>query len=106
MGGEPTVLGMIHESVKRIEKKQDEITKCVTQNKMDINELKLGQKVTEEAFVRHVQNEEKHFQPYFNETLRQKLWRKKVEIAAGGGVGAGAITIIALLLKILEVINW
>jgi len=85
--------------------------KCTTQLKIndaklegEITQLKLKQNMTEEAFVRHVQNKDKHFNPYYSETLRQKLWRKKPEIAAGGGAGALIVALVTLLLKASGVI--
>ncbi len=46
---------------------------------------------------KHVEDMEKHFNPYYSETITQKLWRKKPEIAAGGTLG----TFIAALLYFL-----
>ena len=75
---------------KAIDKGREERTALKLKDaeiKGEIEKLKLEKKMGDEAFIRHVQNEDKHFNPYFNETLRQKLWRKKPEIAAGGGLG-------------------
>ena len=63
------------------------------------NELLLAQ--TQEAFLKHCNDTDKHFNPYFNESMPQKLWRKKPEIATGVSLSTILIT---LILKILEVI--
>lgn len=90
----------------------EENRKCNTNLKLEnerrkgeLEKLKLKQKITSDAFVRHVENPEKHFQPFFKETLPQKLWRKKPEIAAGGGAGALIIGLITLALKLAGVIQ-
>jgi len=101
----------VREDQSKIWEAIDKERECTTnlkleneRRKAEVNEVKLKQKMTEEAFVRHVQNPEKHYQPYYNETIRQKLWRKKPEIVAGGGVGALVVGIITLALKIAGVI--
>ena len=88
----------------------DKERECTTNLKLEnerrkgeVREVKLKQKMTEEAFVRHVQNPEKHFNPFYNETLRQKLWRKRPEIVAGGGLGS---LIVAIILGLLKYAGW
>jgi hypothetical protein len=46
---------------------------------------------------KHQTDMQKHFNPYFGETIGQKLWRKKPEVAAGGTLG----TFLAALLYFL-----
>lgn len=46
---------------------------------------------------KHTEDMLKHYNPYYDETIGQKLWRKKPEIAAGGTLG----TFLAALLYFL-----
>jgi hypothetical protein len=45
---------------------------------------------------KHHDDMEKHFNPYFNETFTEKLWRKKAEIVVAAIIGS-ATGILALL---------
>jgi hypothetical protein len=47
---------------------------------------------------KHSEDMIKHFNPYFGETLQQKLWRKKSEIAAGGGLGTFLAAVLYFLI--------
>ena len=59
----------------------------------EITTIKIEKKIGERALERHAKDQTRHFQPYYSETIPQRLWRKKPEIAAGGSVG----TILGLL---------
>ena len=72
----------------------EEQRKCSTQIKIrqaeisgDIKRLKLEKRIGDETFIRHVENKEKHFNPYHNETYWKKMSRKKPEIATSITLG-------------------
>ena len=113
---EPTVLGMIYNTVSAIDRKLDNV--CEKQVDMMLTDEIIKAKVAavelqniknaEDILIlrqrqkEHERDRETHFSPYHNESLRQKLWRKKPEIAAGGGVGALIYLIIELIKTLLE----
>lgn len=103
--------GQIAETNKRMEERDgklwkalDEVKECQTKLKVkdaeiegDIEKIKAEKKATEQILIRHVENREKHYNPFYTESLGEKLWRKKPEIAAGGILGT-VLSIIALIL--------
>ena len=94
--GEPTVLGMIHESLKRIEGDVSEVKSCMTSVKVEQAAAKEqrktlfhGQNQLRKDQQDHMKKEGIHYDPKYEiETLPQKLKRKKAEvmvISLGGG---------------------
>lgn len=101
MSGDPTVMELIYERVKEIDEKLDRA--CSKQTELMVVDEQLKAKIAaveiqnlknaedvinlRKKIDEHERSMEKHYNPYYNETITQKLWRKKPEIAAGGGVG-------------------
>jgi len=82
----------------------DNVRDCQTKLKVKdaeiegcMKKLDAEKKATENILLEHVRNKKKHYNPYYYETTRAKLWRKKAEITAGGILGT-ALSIIALIL--------
>lgn len=112
MGGEPTVLGMINESLTEIkcdvkEIKDDLKNGAVKLENHEQRILNVEGKTTlnEKITVEHIRNKEKHYNPHYSETFRQRVWRKRGEIgvATGGSIGIGSL-LFALLKFGLELI--
>jgi len=74
-------------------KLQDEIIKAKCSS-LELQLINLQEDVTQ-----HKKDVRSHYNPYFNETLPEKIWRKKPEIAAGGGLGAALVGLILWLLE-------
>ena len=96
----------VREDQSKIWEAIDKERECTTnlkleneRRKAEVEKANLKQNMTEGAFIKHVQNKEKHYNPFYSESLRQKLWRKKPEIVAGGGAGAFIIGLLGLLFK-------
>jgi hypothetical protein len=122
MSGDPTILGMIDQRLERMETDQKDTARTLFEKIDNICSTTVDLKISDEvmkakiAFVEslnvrtnellltvtmrldeHVKNLDTHFNPYYSETIPQKLWRKKPEIAAGGTLG----TFLAALLYFL-----
>jgi tetrahydromethanopterin S-methyltransferase subunit G len=123
MSDEPTVLGMIDQRLERIENNQTENTTLLFQKIDSICTMQTDLRITDEvikakiAFVEtlnartneelakinkrldeHERDREIHYNQYYNETIPQKIWRKKPEILAGGSVGVVAVAVIQFLI--------
>ena len=60
----------------------------------EIEKLKLEKTMGEQAFLRHIENKEKHYNPYYSETYWETMGRKKPESATSitvGGISFGII---------------
>lgn len=108
---ENVILPRLDTLEEKLEKRDEKQWTAIEKNKdkaheldKEIEKLKLEKTMGENAFIRHVQNKEKHYNANYNETLRQKLWRKKPEIGAGGLVGVLITGLVGLLLKAAGVI--
>lgn len=94
--GEPTVLGMINENLGEIKEDIKEIKGDLKNGavKLENHEqrmLSVEKKATlnENVTLKHIENKEKHYNPYHSESFGQKVRRKKGEIgiaSAGGGL--------------------
>lgn len=100
----------VREDQSKIWEAIDNERKCTTnlkieneRRKAESEKVELKQNMTEGAFIRHVQNQEKHFNPFYNETIPQKLWRKKPEIGASITIGG---IIFGMLLAALKFVGW
>jgi hypothetical protein len=87
-------------------KKLDKVIECQTNLKIEDeklrsanakNELLLTQ--TQDAFLKHCNDMDRHFNPYYSETIPQKIWRKKPEILTGVSLSSIAATVIYLLIQ-------
>jgi len=90
----------------RLEKKIDLV--CAEQTSMRIENETTKAKAAHveyqvlqlrESVDKHRDDAFAHYNPYHSETIPQKLWRKKPEIAAGGFLGT---TLAALLYLLVE----
>lgn len=113
MSDDPTVLGMIYNKLESIDKKVETVCDMQTELRLSDAEMKarlgaieLMNVATQEEVHQlrdridtHQRETALHYNPYYDETLGKKLWRKKPEIAAGGGLGALIASIILLLLQ-------
>jgi len=123
MSSDPTVLGMIDRRLEQMEINQKESNNMLFEKIDNICSIQTDLRITDEvikakiAFVEsmniktndllltitmrlndHEKNLNAHFNPYYNETIPQKIWRKKPEIAAGGGLGVTLAVILQFLL--------
>lgn len=94
---ELSVIDMIYDKVKAIDTKLDVV--CNTQTEMRLNDAEMKARLSavelktvelrdavhelEKKQDKHNAEEKLHFNPYFNESMPQKLWRKKPEIVTG-----------------------
>ena len=87
-------------------KKLDKVIECQTSLKLEDerlkaanakNELLLAQ--TQDAFLKHCDDMDRHFNPYYNETIPQKIWRKKPEILTGVSLSSVTATIIYMVIQ-------
>lgn len=92
---EPTVLSMINTNLGDISTDVKEIKRDMKSGavKMENHEVRLG------TVEKHIDDPKIHYNPYYSESIPQKLWRKKPEIAAGGGLGTVIVGIIIALLS-------
>lgn len=97
---DPTVLGMINDNLNDIKAEQKKVTSCMTSMKVNIatNTVKLeqlddGQKELKKNFQHHINNKKKHYNQGYQDTMRNRLGRRKVEISIG--------TIIATVITLL-----
>lgn len=72
----------------------EEQRKCSTQVKIkqaeilgEIKQIKSEKRIGDEILSKHINNKEKHYNPYHNETYWQKMSRKKPEIATSVTLG-------------------
>jgi len=65
---------------------------------MNVNTQKDIQEV-KALLLEHKRDGVTHYNSHYNESIPQKLWRKKPEIAAGGGLGALLYLIILFLIE-------
>jgi len=114
---ENVVLPKLEALDKKLEKRDDTIWLAIEEGRKErtvlliqcaniqseIKAIKTEKKMSENVIIEHVQDTTRHYNPYFNETIRQKLWRKKPEIAAGGGTG---VLIIGLLTLTFKALGW
>ena len=91
---------------ERLEKKMETIAACQIDLKLQdeiikakVSALELAQLRICEDLEQHRNDIQSHYNPYHSETAGQKLWRKKLEIAAGGSLGT---FVAALLYFIME----
>jgi len=104
MGGEPTVLGMINTNLEGISKDVKDIKTDLKNGavKMENHEGRIkanasGLKATQKMSIKHIENKEKHYNPYHSESFGQKIIRKKGEISVAS-VGGGLIGLIIFLI--------
>ena len=95
-------------SIDRIDRKLDQV--CTANIELKITDEQIKAKVahvelmnirTQEMLTQHQDDMAKHYNPYYDESIPQKLWRKKPEIATGVSISTA---IFAVILKLLEVI--
>lgn len=86
-------LDLIIAQLNRMETKQDEANKCLVKCKLDVQQLQNDTKKNLEnqvelktAFLDHIKNNAKHFNPYYEESLPAKVWRKKSELGVAGAI--------------------
>jgi len=108
---DPTPLQMINDNLKEIKTDVKEIKEDMKNGavKMENHEQRIRQvekkgKVTERIIIEHVKNKKKHHMPHYSETFRQRVGRKKGEIAVGASGGGLIGAIIILILKLAEYI--
>ena len=110
---DPTVLGLINDNLKSLNRKMDEV--CLGQNDLRISDAEMKARLSavelkgvqqyeemhalENRFRDHYKDGDLHFNPHFSETIGEKLWRKKPEIATGGGLGALIATALYYLIE-------
>lgn len=107
---DPTPLEMIYDKLKSLEegvnRKLDQVISCQIDLKLQdeiikskVSHLELHQLHIAEDLEQHKSDMEKHYNPYYSETVAQKLWRKKPEIATGGGLGALIVLVLKFVLE-------
>lgn len=103
---DPTVLEMINDKLKSVDEKLDRVISCQIDLKLQdeiikakVSNLELKQIQIEQSIEEHKKDMQQHYNPYYNETIPQKIWRKKPEIAAGGGLGALIVAIVTWILQ-------
>ena len=108
---DPTPLEMIYNSLERMEQKQDIINQCMVNIKLDgqqregrLKAVELDGEITKQIILKHLENKEKHFNPYFNETYTEKMKRKKAEIGTSVTIGSVIFGIILAAGKYFGVI--
>lgn len=94
-----TKLDMIYDAVLELRDGQKEIKKCVTGNKVKIAKLETVQKELVKDFDEHRKDPALHYNPYYNETLPDKLKRKKGEVGAITGLSSIIAGVILFLLE-------
>lgn len=96
-------------AVERIDRKLETI--CTAQLETRLTQEQMKAKIAmvemmvigvQEALEKHKQDMQQHYNPYYNETVLQKVWRKKPEIAAGGGLGALIVAILTWLMNNIQ----
>ena len=108
-------LDNMDKGIERIFNKIDAV--CTTQTDLMITDETIKAKIaavemmnvrTQESvdslqsqMVKHAEDMRKHYNPHYEETVGEKLWRKKPEIATGVTLSS---VIMAIILKLLEVI--
>lgn len=105
---DPTPLEMIYDKMKSIDEKLDKVITCQIDLKVQdeiikakVSAIELSHLKLQSDLDQHKADVKTHYNPYYDETLRQKLWRKKPEIAAGGGLGAVIVAFVTWLIQ-----NW
>ncbi|MHA1805950.1 MAG: hypothetical protein ACTSX2_00075 [Candidatus Thorarchaeota archaeon] len=103
---DPTVLELINNRLNEIAIDVKDIKNCqinlkITDEQLKAttarNELKIAE--MQEAFLNHVGDERRHFNPYYNETYFQKIRRKKAEVGTSVSIGTILATVLIALLK-------
>jgi len=92
--------------LKNIDRKLDRIEQCqinlkITDEQLKAttarNELKIAE--MQEAFLNHIKDKDRHFNPYYNETYFQKIRRKKAEVGTSVSIGTILATIVIAILR-------
>jgi len=106
MSGEPTVLGMINEKLGDISEDVKDIKEDLKNGaiKMENHEQRIltvegKTKLNEKITVEHIRNKEKHYNPHYSESFRQRVWRKKGEIGVATGGSVGIVSLVFAILK-------
>lgn len=106
---DPTPLEMIYEKLKTLEEKMDKVITCQIDLKIQdevlkakLSSLELQQIQVQSDLDIHKKDMEKHYNPFYSETLKQRIWRKKAEITLGGGLGALIVGLIQFLTEVLN----
>jgi len=93
-------------AIGRIDTKLESICNGQMETRLNMEQLKAKVALVEmmvirveEAVEMHKQDMKQHYNPYYDETIPEKLWRKKPEIAAGGGLGVLVIMLVQFLLE-------
>jgi len=107
--GEPTVLGMINESLTEIKGDVKEIKSDMKNGavRMENHEQRIKQveqkaTLNENITVEHIKNKQKHYNPHYSESFGQKVWRKKGEIGVSIGGGVGLFSLIIALIELIK----
>jgi len=85
---DPTPLELIVKQLDRIEEKQDETNKCLTNIKVRQEGNYNRSKKNEKAIEEHLKNKDLHYNQGYNETFTERAWRKKGEITVSAILGS------------------
>lgn len=110
MNGDPTVLGMINKNLDDIKTSVDDIKEDLKNGavKFENHEQRLlnvegKTKLNEKITIEHIKNKEKHYNPHYSESFKQRMWRKRGEIGVAAGGGASIVGLVVAVAKyILE----
>ena len=102
-------LDMVYDMVKDQGHKMDKIIECNTKIKVKGQEresrimaLEKSNLSNHDIILQHIQNKDKHFNPYYAEGNWDKVKRKKLEIGTSVTL---ATLIMAVILKLLEIVE-
>jgi len=83
---------------------------CMTKIKVGVAELKIkcknisgSLKNLKASFSEHIKDKSSHFNPHFNETTKERVWRKRAEIGVILGGSGGEL---GLILFIAKTMGW
>ena len=106
MSDDPTVLGMINRNLTSLNLKVDGLVKDKGQTDVKIenhegrlNTVESSEKINHEVFIKHIENKNKHFNPYYSESYGEKIRRKSPEIITGVSVSTIISGIVIAILK-------
>jgi hypothetical protein len=93
-------------TIERIDRKLESICNGNLETRLTVEQVKAKIALVEMMVIKvqesvelHKKDMIQHYNPYYNETLPEKIWRKKPEILAGGGLGALTITVIQWIVE-------